>query len=106
MSDLVRLPTSWLGETLDHMHRMLSEPDGRLFVHCHAGQQRAPTVLWLYLCACGVESGEAASWIRDRSIDAQPGHSALVDSDMLDRAIAHGAARFLPLVRDEIVQPL
>lgn len=96
----------WMCDTLDHMHRMLSDvPDAKLFVHCHAGQQRAPTILWLYLCACGMPPGRASDWIRAAKPDAQPGHRALVDGPALATAIAHGAARFLPLARPEIIAP-
>jgi len=94
----------WMRDTLDHMHRMLaSDADAKLFVHCHAGQQRAPTILWLYLCACGLTPGTAAEWIRTAKHDAQPGHRALVDGAGLDLAVAHGAERFLPLARPAIV---
>lgn len=97
----------WMRDTLDHMHRMLtSAPDAKLFVHCHAGQQRAPTILWLYLSACGLEPGRAAEWIRTAKPDAQPGHRALVDAGSLDLALAHGTERFVPLARPAIIAPV
>ena len=96
----------WLTDTLDHMHRMLSSSDdAKLFVHCHAGQQRAPTILWLYLCACGMPPGTASDLIRTAKPDAQPGHRSLVDGELLDRVIAHGVERFLPLARPSITLP-
>ncbi len=97
----------WMRDTLDHMHRMLlSSPAAKLFVHCHAGQQRAPTMLWLYLCACGSAPGAAADWIRSAKPDAQPGHRSLIDAATLQTAIDHGAERFVPLTRPEIIAPV
>jgi len=99
ISDAARLRGPWLETTLTAMHTMASAADARLLVHCHAGHQRAPTILWLYLCACGVPPGEAADWIRTARPGAEPGHRALVDASVLDDAIAFGAAQFLPLTR-------
>jgi predicted protein tyrosine phosphatase len=107
VEDFEQLMGWWMRDTLDHMHRMLTAvPDARLFVHCHAGQQRAPTILWLYLAACGLPPGEAAEWIRTAKPDASPGHRALVTGATLDLALAHGAERFQPLARPDIIAPV
>ena len=52
---------------LDTLHSMVIQPDAHVYIHCIAGQLRSPTVLWLYLTACGVSPAEARAWIEERS---------------------------------------
>src|SRR5580704_3733254 len=53
LEDLTLIPCEAALRCLDLMHEVLSVPDSKLFVHCTAGQNRSPTVIWLYLVACG-----------------------------------------------------
>ena len=105
LEDFSRLPHHVATEVLDTLHRMASEPDSHVYVHCVAGHLRSPTVMWLYLIALGVPPDNARNWIEARSRDANPGHRKMVDREHVALAQEHGLANFLPLSRAEIVVP-
>ena len=84
---------------------MVVESDSHVYIHCIAGQLRSPTVLWLYLVACGVEPQDAREWIEDRSPDASPGSTRMVDDSHVRFAQQHGLARYLPHPRAEALAP-
>ena len=48
------------------LHRMVCESEARVYLHCIAGQNRSPTVLWLYLVACGLPPEQAKVIIEAR----------------------------------------
>ena len=52
--DLTRIPDDVAINCLNTIHAAMSEPDTKLYIHCSAGQNRSPTVLWLYLLAVGM----------------------------------------------------
>jgi hypothetical protein len=106
ISDFRRIPTPQALRTLDALHRMAAEPEAGVYVHCVAGQNRAPTVLWLYLVACGFDPPAARTLIETRFPDAVAGHWRLIDPDLVLAAQKHGLANFLPLPRGEIVLPV
>jgi protein-tyrosine phosphatase len=90
---------------LDTLHRMTSEPDSHVYVHCVAGHLRSPTILWLYLIACGVSPDDAREWIEQRSPDAAPGHARIIDRDHVRLAQQHGLANYQPHPRAEVLVP-
>jgi hypothetical protein len=51
---------------------------GRIFVHCMAGQNRSPGVVFLSLLHLGVDEAEAERMITDASLDAIPRHPRIV----------------------------
>jgi hypothetical protein len=67
---------------------------------------RSPTILWLYLIACGVPPEDARVWIQRRSPDAAPGSRRLADDEHIRFAREHGQRYFRPLPRPEIVSPV
>ena len=95
--DLARIPDTQALACLDILREMLREPNGKVYIHCIAGQNRSPTILWLFLIACGLAPGDAKSLIENRTLDAVPGHSCLIDEALVRVVQAHGAAHFLPL---------
>lgn len=97
-------PESLIG-ILETLHRMTSEADSHVYVHCVAGHLRSPTVLWLYLIACGISSDMAREWIEQRSPDAAPGHARIADRDHIRLAQQHGQAHFQPHPRAEVLIP-
>jgi protein-tyrosine phosphatase len=105
LEDRALLHPHTLLHLLDTLHGMTIQPDAQVYVHCVAGQLRSPTVLWLYLIACGIAPGEAREWIEDRSPDAAPGSTRMIDESHLRFAVQHGLARFRPHPRAEVLMP-
>jgi len=103
--DLSIIPDDLAIIALDAMHTVLSIPQSRLFVHCMAGQNRSPTVIWLYLIACGLSENEARKLITDHTLDAVPGHSRLVNQRLVSLVKSHGAESYLPLSDSSILVP-
>src|SRR4051794_10924621 len=73
-----RILASVVLPVLDTLHRMATEPAAHVYAHCAVGQLRSPTVLWLYLIACGFDPDAARDVIEERSPTAEPGHYKLV----------------------------
>jgi protein-tyrosine phosphatase len=105
LEERVPLPLKRLGHLLDTLHGMAIQSDAHVYVHCIAGQLRSPTALWLYLIACGVQPDEARDWIEDRSPDASPGSTCMVDALHVRFARQHGLAQFQPHPRAEVIVP-
>ena len=57
--DLTLIPSEAALRCLDLMHEALSVPGSKLYVHCTAGQNRWPTVVWLCLVSCRTPPEEA-----------------------------------------------
>jgi protein-tyrosine phosphatase len=90
---------------LTSLHQMLSEADARVYVHCIAGLNRSPTIVWLYLLACGVEPTEAKDLIERRAPDAIAGHSKLVDAGLVAAVREFGLKKLLPHPRADVILP-
>lgn len=103
--DLERIPEDSALACLDTLHEMLRESGSRVYVHCVAGQNRSPTILWLYFVACGMSPAAAKSMISSHTMDAIPGHPQLVDDRLVAAVVAHGAKCFLPLPDPDILTP-
>lgn len=99
IEDLVRVPESLAITCLETLHRMISSADANVYVHCIAGQNRSPSVVWLYLVACGVPGHTAKSLIERGAPDAIPAHPKLVDTDLIEFVTQFGRQRFLPHAR-------
>lgn len=96
IEDRTLIPTVVAINAIDTIHQSLASDDGRIYVHCMAGWNRSPTILWLYLLACGCDSDHAARLICAHAFDAVPGHSLLVDSNLIATVQAHGRDKYLP----------
>lgn len=105
LCDFSRLPEQVATATLDTLHRMASQPDAHVYVHCIAGHMRSPTILWLYLIACGIPPDDAHEIIKERSPDARPGHPKLVDHRLILHVQKHGLLNYSPHPRPGIVVP-
>ncbi|MCI0359606.1 MAG: hypothetical protein L0211_14110 [Planctomycetaceae bacterium] len=88
---------------LDTLHRMATTAGSRVYLHCIAGCNRSPTVLWLYLVACGIDPQVAKEQISARNIDAVPGHSRLISPLLVAWAKDHGR-RYLPHPRPVVLE--
>jgi hypothetical protein len=93
LRDLTLIPREAALRCLDLMHEALSVPGSKLYVHCTAGQNRSPTVVWLYFVAFGTQPEEAKRLIVLRSPDAIPGNASLVDDELIEAARQHGRTR-------------
>lgn len=105
IEDLCLLDKYQTIECIGLLHDMLLQPDSQVYVHCIAGRNRSPTIVWLYLIACGLDPIVAKKLIEERAPDAVPGHNKLVDQDLINAVIAHGAKRFRPLEKPETIAP-
>ncbi len=105
MSDGKRLAPATAIWALDTLHKLAIAPDAHVYVHCMAGQLRAPTILWLYLVALGVPPADARNWIESRSPDAVAGHPRMVDHEHVLLAQKHGLANFFPHPRPNLIVP-
>ncbi|WP_372725339.1 dual specificity protein phosphatase family protein [Novipirellula sp.] len=96
IEDRTLIPTEIAINAIDSIHQSLVADAGRIYVHCMAGWNRSPTILWLYLLACGIASDDAARLICAQAFDAVPGHALLVDSNLTATVQSHGRENFLP----------
>ena len=90
VDDLERIPDEVAQTCINTLHRMACCDGSKIYIHCIAGWNRSPTVLWLYLVACGLESSAAKELICGRNLDAIPGHSHLVDVELVKLIQEHG----------------
>ena len=105
IEDRTLIPTDIAINAIDTIHRSLISGGGRIYVHCMAGWNRSPTILWLYLISCGLDSHDAARLICSEAFDAVPGHSLLVDSDLIATVQTHGRNNYLPHPRPASITP-
>ena len=103
--DLEPIPEELAIACIASLHQMLSEAEARVYVHCIAGLNRSPTVVWLYLVACGIEPNEAKAIIEKRAPDAIAGHSKLVDAGLVAAIQKFGSEHFLPHPCPEVLIP-
>ena len=103
--DLELIPSHVAVTATDALHEMLSNAEARAFIHCIAGQNRSPTILWLYFLACGMDTEEAISLIAKRSPDAVPGHRRMVDGSLINLAKPHGELNYRPLSDPSVLEP-
>jgi protein-tyrosine phosphatase len=106
VADLERIPDESASSCLTTLHRMVCEGDARLYVHCVAGWNRSPTMVWLYLVACGLPPESARALIEAHAPDAVPGHARLVDSALVERVQELGRQSFLPHPRPGALVPV
>jgi protein-tyrosine phosphatase len=102
--DFELIPHETARGCLNTLHRMLLESGSRVYVHCVAGWNRSPTVVWLYLIACGLDPSQARQAIERRSLNAVPAHGKLVNGELIEFVQGHGRACYQPHARPEVLQ--
>jgi hypothetical protein len=103
--DLERVPDKAAIAILTKLHEMLCQSDASVYVHCIAGWNRSPTMVWLYLVACGMDQEEAKNLITRHAWDAVPGHARLVDASLIEFVQRFGNESLLPHPRPEALEP-
>lgn len=103
--DFRRIPDDLALACLDALQEMLRSSGSRVYVHCVAGQNRSPTILWLYFIACGMTPQAAKTLITSHTMDAVPGHPQLIDDRLVAAVVAHGVDWFLPISDPDILTP-
>lgn len=104
--DLERVPDEAAVAILATLHGMVCQPSASVYVHCMAGWNRSPTIVWLYLVACGWDQEAAKSLVTRHAFDAVPGHPRLVDASLIASAQEFGKTTLLPHRRPEAIEPL
>jgi protein-tyrosine phosphatase len=104
ITDLERMPDEVAIACLQTLHRMVSDPVAKVYVHCVAGWNRSPTIVWLYLVACGVSPDRARHIIEMGAPDAIPAHARLVDAELVELVQQFGRQTFLPHPRPEALE--
>jgi protein-tyrosine phosphatase len=77
LQDLEEMPLADAERAVRLVKRVVTA-GGRIFVHCMAGQNRSPGVLFLSLLHLGHDAAEAERMIVDASLDAIPRHPLIV----------------------------
>jgi hypothetical protein len=106
IDDAERLTEAEAVRVLDTLHRLVCEPGAHVYVHCVAGQLRSPTVIWLYLIACGFDPAAAREVVESRAPGANPGARRLGDSQVVLHAQLHGLRTYFPHPRPEALVPV
>ena len=103
--DLQLIPAANAYRALDAIYEVVQEPGSVVFIHCIAGQNRSPTILWLFFVACGMSPEEARDLIARRSPDAVPGHGRLVDAALVANVQKYGESKLMQLVDPSVLAP-
>ena len=93
IADCVPIEGELIIEALTKLDHLFSQPKARVLVHCLAGQNRSPTIIWLYLRSLGVNSDVAKSMIESASPDAVGGHPLLLNAETIDAMVGHRLGR-------------
>ena len=93
VADCVPIDPETVGEVLLALDGMFHRPGTRVLVHCLAGQNRSPTVIWLYLKSLGVNAEVARSLIEAASPKAIGGHPLLLSPETLGAMVAYRESR-------------
>ncbi len=93
IADCVPIEPETVTEVLTALDAMFLSPGPRVLVHCLAGQNRSPTVIWLYLCSLDVDATVAKQTIETASPDAVGGHPMLLDAETIGAMAAHRLSR-------------
>ena len=98
------MPAATLLRSLAVIDDAVCREDGRILVHCSAGENRSPTILLLYYTACGVDASIARKWFAARTLDANPGYPLLLD-DAVYRAVCHFGNTQRSMLHSDVITP-
>jgi protein-tyrosine phosphatase len=106
VAELGLFSTKSVAACLAVLHEIVSTRGSLVYVHSVAGWNRSPTVVWLYLVACGLPPDEARAIITARTPDAVPGQTETVTDELLDAMRRLGEQRFRPHPNPESLEPV
>lgn len=93
IADFVPICEEDVSSILTALDRMFLLPEPRVFVHCLAGHNRSPTVIWLYLKSLGVNAEVAQQMIERASPKSVGGHPMLLSGETTNAVVTHRLAR-------------
>lgn len=104
IQDGMVIPQAMAVKAVQTLHDFVCEKEANVYIHCVAGWNRSPTVLWLYLFACGLDPQGAADQISRASIDAVPAHPKLISQPLTEVICEYGKQKFHPHPRPEAIE--
>lgn len=93
IADCVPIDPELVSEAMTCLDQLFREPQRRVLVHCLAGQNRSPTIIWLYLRSLGVNAEVAKTMIESVSRDAVGGHPLLLSPATIEAMVSHRLSR-------------
>lgn len=93
IADCVPIDPELVCEALAVLDQLFVQPGAHVLVHCLAGQNRSPAIIWLYLRSLGVNAEVARSMIEDVAPHAVGGHPLLLSPETIDAMVGHRLAR-------------
>ncbi len=93
IADFVPIMEEDVASILTSLDAMFLSPDPRVLVHCLAGHNRSPTVIWLYLKSLGVNAEVARRMIETASLRAVGGHPMLLSPETISAMVSHRISR-------------
>ena len=104
IQDGVAIPYESAIQCVNTLHECVCDGESNVYIHCVAGMNRSPTVLWLYLIGYGIEPERAKSLITRSSLGAVPGQSKLISAQLVDSMVKHGESNFRPHPRQHAME--
>jgi hypothetical protein len=89
--DFRLIPLAQMLTCINAIHKVMMQPENKLYIHCFAGHDRSPTILWLYLIACGMNAEAAKLLIKEKNPHANPGGKSLIDHTHVPAAQLYGS---------------
>jgi len=103
IQDRIPIPPPAAIESLRFIHQSLTS-QGVVYVHCLAGWNRSATIVWLYLVACGLPPEHCRIEMGKRTLDAVPGHPALLSAELMDEVLSFGRWALIPHPRPDMLR--
>jgi hypothetical protein len=97
IADLAIIPADIAVTCVKSLHEMLRDEHSKVYVHCIAGQNRSPTIVWLYLIACGLPAADAKARVEAGAADAVPGHKSLANEELVGMIAEFGRQHLRPI---------
>ena len=88
IEDNVPIPHESARRCIEFVDLAIKDFAAKVYIHCTAGQNRSPTIAWLYLISTGMDERRARELISAKCPDAIPGHKLLVNEELI-RALSY-----------------
>lgn len=102
IADFRLIPINQMLLCIKTIHEILMQPENKIYIHCYAGHGRSPTILWLYLIACGMDADVAKQLIKDKNPHANPGGENLINESHIPAAESYGKNNGFAIVHSSL----